>query len=146
MTVAEEWVALYQDLHRNPELSFQETRTAAIVASRLRDLGYDVTEGVGRTGVVGLLVNGDGPVVLLRADMDALPVAESTGLDYASTARGTDPEGKDVAVMHALSCWCSNLPRSSAQVRSRCSRTGCTTGSRNPSSSWVSTSHRCRPA
>jgi len=101
MTVADEWVSLYQDLHRNPELSFQETRTAGIVAARLRDLGYDVTEGVGRTGVVGLLVNGDGPVVLLRADMDALPVAENTGLDYASTARGTDPEGNDVAVMHA---------------------------------------------
>jgi len=101
MTVADEWVSLYQDLHRNPELSFQETRTAGIVAARLRDLGCDVTEGVGRTGVVGLLVNGDGPVVLLRADMDALPVAENTGLDYASTARGTDPEGNDVAVMHA---------------------------------------------
>ena len=101
MTVADEWVSLYQDLHRNPELSFQETRTAGIVAARLRDLGYDVTEGVGRTGVVGLLANGDGPVVLLRADMDALPVAESTGLGYASTARGVDPEGNDVAVMHA---------------------------------------------
>jgi len=101
MTVADEWVSLYQDLHRHPELSFQETRTAGIVAARLRDLGYDVTEGVGRTGVIGLLANGDGPVVLLRADMDALPVAESTGLDYASTARGTDPEGNDVAVMHA---------------------------------------------
>ena len=101
MTVAEEWVEVYQDLHRNPELSFQETRTAGIVAARLRSLGYDVTEGVGRTGVVGVLVNGDGPVVLLRADMDALPVAEATGLPYASTARGTDPEGHDVAVMHA---------------------------------------------
>ncbi len=101
MTVADEWVEVYQDLHRNPELSFQETRTAGIVAERLRALGYDVTEGVGRTGVVGVLVNGDGPVVLLRADMDALPVAESTGLDYASTVRSTDPEGHDVAVMHA---------------------------------------------
>ena len=101
MTVAEEWVELYHDLHRNPELSFQEMRTAGIVAARLRDLGYDVTENIGRTGVVGVLANGDGPVVLLRADMDALPVQENTGLDYASTARGTDPDGNDVAVMHA---------------------------------------------
>ena len=101
MTVEAEWVEVYQDLHRNPELSFQETRTAGIVAARLRALGYDVTVGVGRTGVVGVLDNGDGPVVLLRADMDALPVAENTGLDYASTVRGTDPEGHDVAVMHA---------------------------------------------
>jgi len=101
MTTADEWVELYQDLHRNPELSFQETRTAGIVAARLRDLGYDVTEGVGRTGVVALLHHGDGPVVLLRADMDALPVEEATGLAYASTARGADPEGHDVAVMHA---------------------------------------------
>lgn len=93
--------ALYVDLHRHPELSFQETRTAGIAASHLRDLGLEVTEGVGITGVVGVLTNGDGPVVWLRADMDALPVVEETGLAYASTATGVDPDGNTVGVMHA---------------------------------------------
>jgi amidohydrolase len=83
---------LYKDVHRHPELSMQETRTAALAAERLRASGFDVTTGVGTTGVVGLLRNGDGPTVMLRADMDALPVEEQTGLDYASTADG---------VMHA---------------------------------------------
>ena len=92
---------LYRDLHRNPELSFQESRTAGIVADALSSWGYDVATGVGRTGVVGRLRNGDGPTVLLRADMDALPVEEKTGLEYASAARGVDPEGIDVPVMHA---------------------------------------------
>jgi hypothetical protein len=78
------WGELYRDLHRNPELSFQEHRTAAIVARHLRDTGYEVTEGVGQTGVVGILHNGAGPVVMLRGDMDALPVKEQTGVDYAS--------------------------------------------------------------
>ncbi|MGM1018212.1 MAG: amidohydrolase [Actinomycetota bacterium] len=93
--------ALYTDLHQHPELSFQETRTALIAAGHLRDLGFEVTEGVGVTGVVGLLANGDGPVVWLRADMDALPVEELTGLPYASTAQGKDPSGNTVPVMHA---------------------------------------------
>ncbi len=93
--------ALYTDLHRHPELSFQETRTAAIVAAKLGELGLAYEEGVGRTGVVTSIVNGDGPVVWLRADMDGLPVAEQTGLPYASTARGVDPAGNDVPVMHA---------------------------------------------
>jgi len=92
---------IYRDLHAHPELGFAEHRTAGIVAARLRDLGYQTTAGVGRTGVVGLLANGDGPTVLLRADMDALPVLERTGLDYASAARGVSPDGKDVPVMHA---------------------------------------------
>ena len=92
---------LYRDLHRNPELSFQESRTAGIVADALSSWGYEVATGVGRTGVVGRLRNGDGPTVLLRADMDALPVEEKTGLEYASAARGVDPEGIDVPVMHA---------------------------------------------
>jgi hippurate hydrolase len=91
----------YKDLHRHPELSFAETRTAGIVADALNALGLEVITGIGRTGVVGVLRNGDGPTVLLRADMDALPVAEETGLDYASTQRGTDPDGNDVPVMHA---------------------------------------------
>ncbi len=93
--------ALYKDLHQHPELSFDEHRTAGVVADRLRALGYGVTTGVGRTGVVGVLRNGVGPTVLLRADMDALPVLEQTGLAYASTARGIDPDGHDVPVMHA---------------------------------------------
>jgi amidohydrolase len=92
---------LYEDLHAHPELSFQEHRTAGIVADRLQALGYDVTRGVGRTGAVATLANGDGPTVLLRADIDALPVAEDTGLPYASTARATDHTGKDVPVAHA---------------------------------------------
>lgn len=93
--------ALYRDLHQHPELSFQETRTAGIAAGHLRDLGLEVEEGVGITGVVGVLRNGDGPVVWARADMDALPVEELTGLPYASTATGVDPAGHVVPVMHA---------------------------------------------
>jgi amidohydrolase len=93
--------SLYIDLHQHPELSFQETRTAGIAAQHLRDLGLEVEEGVGITGVVALLRNGDGPVVWARADMDALPVEEQTGLAYASTATGIDPAGHTVPVMHA---------------------------------------------
>lgn len=93
--------ALYEDLHAHPELSFQEHRTAGIVADRLESLGYTVTRGVGRTGVVGLLDNGEGPTVLCRADMDALPVTEETDLPYASTARGVDSDGNEVGVAHA---------------------------------------------
>ncbi|MCK7624911.1 amidohydrolase [Streptomyces sp. RS10V-4] len=81
-------VALYEDLHRHPELAFEETRTAAEVARRLTGHGYDVTTGIGVTGVTGVLRNGPGPVVLLRADMDALPVTEDSGLPYASTVPG----------------------------------------------------------
>ena len=92
---------LYRDLHAHPELAFRETRTAAIVADRLRASGYETTTGVGGTGVVGVLRNGAGPTALLRADMDALPVLERTGLDYASTVRATDTDGNDVPVMHA---------------------------------------------
>ena len=93
--------ALYQDIHAHPELAFAEHRTAALVADRLRDLGYQTTTRVGGTGVVGVMANGDGPTVLLRADMDALPVEEQTGLPYASTARGTGRDGRDGPVMHA---------------------------------------------
>jgi hippurate hydrolase len=92
---------LYRDLHAHPELSGQEDRTSATAAARLERAGFAVTAGVGGTGVVGLLANGDGPTVMLRADMDALPVAEATGLEYASTVRATDPSGGDVPVMHA---------------------------------------------
>src|SRR4051794_31614818 len=96
-----EWEEVYRDLHAHPELAFQEKRTAGIVAERLSALGWEVTTGVGRTGVVGVLRNGEGPVVLLRADMDALPVREATGLPYASEVTATDAEGNDVPVMHA---------------------------------------------
>lgn len=92
---------LYRDLHAHPELSHQEHRTAAAVVARLRDLGCDVHEGVGGTGVVGVLANGEGPTVLLRADMDALPVREDTGLTYASEATATADDGAEVPVMHA---------------------------------------------
>src|ERR1051326_4117407 len=93
--------AIYRDLHAHPELSMQETRTAGIAADRLRSAGYEVTTGVGKTGVVGLLRNGEGPTVMLRADMDALPVQEATGLPYASKVKAADREGKTVPVMHA---------------------------------------------
>jgi len=93
--------SVYKDLHSHPELSMQENRTARIAADRLRAAGYEVTTGVGKTGVVGLLRNGDGPIIMLRADMDALPVKEATGLPYASSATATDSEGKTVPVMHA---------------------------------------------
>jgi len=93
--------ALYVDLHRAPELSFHETATAARIATELRQLGFDVTTGVGRTGVVGVLKNGIGPTVLLRTELDALPVTEATGLSFASAVRTRDDNGIDVGVMHA---------------------------------------------
>ncbi|MFT4218997.1 MAG: amidohydrolase [Microbacterium sp.] len=93
--------SLYIDLHRHPELSFQETRTAGVVTAKLAELGIEFEEGIGRTGVAAVVRNGEGPTVWLRADMDALPVPEQTGLAYASTARGIDPAGNDVPVMHA---------------------------------------------
>src|SRR5436305_8468051 len=93
--------SVYKDIHSHPELSMQEERTARIAADHLRAAGYDVTTAVGKTGVVGLLRNGDGPTVMLRADMDALPVQEATGLPYASTVTAKDREGKTVPVMHA---------------------------------------------
>ncbi|MFJ8546961.1 M20 family metallopeptidase [Streptomyces sp. NPDC093586] len=93
---------LYRDLHRHPELGLREHRTAKKAADALRYCGYDVTEGVGGTGVIGVLANGDGPVVMVRADMDALPVRERTGLPYASTATVTDDDGGgEQPVMHA---------------------------------------------
>jgi len=93
--------ATYKDVHAHPELSMQETRTAGIAAKHLADNGYEVTTGVGKTGVVGLLRNGDGPTVMLRADMDALPIREETGLDYASKVSTKDSSGETVPVAHA---------------------------------------------
>jgi amidohydrolase len=93
--------ALYKDIHAHPELSMQETRTADLAAKHLGDDGYEVTTGVGKTGVVGLLRNGEGPTVMLRADMDALPVREASGVDYASAIMATDAAGNSVPVAHA---------------------------------------------
>ena len=92
---------LYRDLHAHPELSFEETETAAKLSKRMRDLGFEVTENVGRTGVVSVMRNGDGPVVLLRADMDGLPVVEQTGLPFASKVTATPASGVTTGVMHA---------------------------------------------
>ncbi len=92
---------LYLDLHRTPELSLQETVTAGKLAARLRALGFEVTEKVGGNGVVGILKNGEGPVVMLRTDLDALPVEENTGLPHASRALGKDDHGQPIPVMHA---------------------------------------------
>jgi len=86
--------ALYVDLHQHPELSLQEEETAAKLAARLRALGYEVTTGVGGHGIVGVLRNGQGPTVLLRTDMDALPVKEETGLSFASTVTAKNPAGE----------------------------------------------------
>ena len=96
-----ELMALYRDLHEHPELSMQETRSAGLLAAEARRLGFDVTTGVGGTGVVAVLRNGEGPVLLLRADMDALPVEEQTGLPFASRARGTSVAGIESGIMHA---------------------------------------------
>jgi hippurate hydrolase len=93
--------ALYLDLHQHPELSSQETQTAAKLASHLRSLGYEVTERVGGTGIVAILKNGAGPTIMLRTELDALPVEEKTGLAYASKVRTQDNSGREVPVMHA---------------------------------------------
>ena len=94
-------MAIYKDLHANPELSFMEVRSAGILATEARKLGFDVTEKVGGTGVVAVMKNGPGPVVLVRADMDGLPVTEQTGLPGASKVRVTTKEGVETGVMHA---------------------------------------------
>jgi amidohydrolase len=93
--------ALYLDLHQSPELSMHEEKTAAKMAAQLKSFGYTVTTGVGGTGVVGILTNGKGPTVLIRTELDALPVEEKTGLPYASKVTTLDPAGKTVPVMHA---------------------------------------------
>ena len=116
--------ALYIALHRNPELAFQETRTAATLAARMKALGYEVTTGVGRTGVVAVLKNGPGPTVMLRTELDALPVAEKTGLAFASTVVVKNAAGQDTPVMHAcghdlhMSAW-SGTARLMAEHRGR---------------------------
>lgn len=112
--IAEELPALtatYKQLHAHPELSLQEVQTSARLAKELKALGFTVTEKVGSTGVVGVLKNGPGPTVLVRTDMDALPIVERTGLPYASKERARDRDGNEVGVMHAcghdihMTCW-----------------------------------------
>lgn len=92
---------LYKDLHQHPELSLHETQTAAKLGEQLKQLGFDVTQGVGGTGVVGVMKNGPGPTVLLRTELDALPVRENTGVSFASTVQAKNDAGADVSVMHA---------------------------------------------
>ena len=94
-------MAIYRDLHANPELSFQEVRSAKVMAEAARKAGFTVTEKVGRTGVVAVLKNGEGPTVLIRADMDGLPVTEQTGLPFASTKKGISTAGVESGIMHA---------------------------------------------
>ncbi len=91
---------IFKDFHQNPELGLMETRTAGIVANELEALGYEVKTGIGKTGVVGIMRNGDGPVVLYRGEMDAVPVRETTGLPYASTLTTKDPLGVETPVGH----------------------------------------------
>lgn len=93
--------SLYKHLHQNPELSLQEKETSALLAKELRELGFEVTENIGGYGIVGMLKNGDGPVLMIRTDMDALPLEEKTGLDYASTKRGVTADGKETYIMQA---------------------------------------------
>ena len=120
--------ALYMDLHQNPELGFQETQTAAKLAERVRALGFDVTTGVGRTGIVAVMSNGEGPTVMLRTELDALPIEERTGLPFASTALVTDAGGQSTSVMHAcghdihMSAW-AGTARLMAEHRDRWSGT-----------------------
>lgn len=94
-------LTIYRDLHQNPELAFNEVRSASIMADAARKAGFEVTEKVGKTGVVAVLRNGAGPTVLIRADMDALPVVEQTGLPYASKVRALSTAGVESGVMHA---------------------------------------------
>ena len=94
-----ELLALYEHLHRNPELAFQEFETSKTLAVRLEKLGLRVQSGVGGTGIVAILANGDGPTIMLRADMDALPIREDTGLPYASSA--TSNSTANTPIMHA---------------------------------------------
>jgi amidohydrolase len=114
--------AFYMDVHAHPELSMQETRTAGLAAEQLRACGYEVTTGLGKTGVVGVIRNGGGPTVMLRADMDALPIQETTGLPYASKVTAVGRDGKTVPVMHACGhdmhvTWLAGASRLLAQAR-----------------------------
>jgi amidohydrolase len=114
--------AIYKDLHQHPELSMQEVRTAQIASDYVEKIGYEVTRNVGVTGVVAVLTNGAGPTVMLRADMDALPMAEATGLPYASTIKARDEDGVEVGVAHSCGhdmhvAWLMGVARLMAEHR-----------------------------
>jgi hippurate hydrolase len=124
---------LFKDIHRHPELGFAETRTAGIAAQALNDLGFAVTTGIGGTGVAAILANGAGPVVMYRADMDALPVEEATGLDYASTVRLTRDDGTQTPVAHVCGhdahvTWMLGMARVLAQTTDNWSGTAVLVG------------------
>ncbi|WP_447950839.1 M20 family metallopeptidase [Chryseobacterium koreense] len=113
---------IYKDIHQNPELSMQEVRTAKIAADYLEKYHFEVTANVGAHGVVGLMKNGEGPVVMCRADMDALPVTENTGLPYASTKVGRDQDGVEVGISHVCGhdmhvTWLMGLSRLFSEFR-----------------------------
>lgn len=119
---------VFKDLHQHPELGFMETRTAGIVAKELKSLGYEVKTGIGKTGVVGILRNGSGPVVMFRADMDANAVEEATGLPYASKVRVKLPDGSETPVAHmcghdAHVTWLLGLAKTMATLKDQWSGT-----------------------
>lgn len=114
--------SIFKDFHQHPELGMMETRTAGIVAKELKALGYEVETGIGKTGVVGIMRNGDGPVVLYRGEMDALPVKETTGVPYASTAVATQPDGSESPLGHmcghdAHTTWMLSVAKTMATLK-----------------------------
>ena len=130
-------MSLYRELHANPELSMQEVKTSARLAAEARKLGFEVTTGVGKTGVVAVMKNGPGPVLLMRADMDALPVVEQTGLPFASKVKAISVSGTESGVMHA----CGHDTHMTGWLgTARCLRTRATR-----SFSPAGSSARCRP-
>ena len=121
-------IEIFKKLHANPELSMQETKTAALVAKELKALGFEVQTGIGKTGVVGVMKNGPGPVIMFRADMDALPVKEETGLPYASNKSGKTLDGIDSGIMHACGhdahvTWLIGTAKVMAQLKAQWSGT-----------------------
>ena len=119
---AERITEIFKDIHQHPELGFMETRTAGIVAKELKALGYEVKTGIGKTGVVGIMKNGEGPIVLYRGEMDAVPVKETTGLPYASTAMTKDSEGSEIPVGHmcghdAHTTWMLSVAKTMATLK-----------------------------
>lgn len=117
-------VEMYKDLHANPELPFMEVRTASIVARELKTLGYEVTEKIGKTGVVGIFKNGDGPIVMYRADMDCNSVEEAVDLPYKSIRKMVNDQGKEVPVMHACghdahTTWMLGIAKLMVQLKSK---------------------------
>lgn len=125
---AERVQEIYKDIHQHAELGFMEIRTAGIVAGELQDLGFDVKTGIGKTGVVGIFKNGDGPVFMFRGDMDALPIEEKTGLPYESKVRVTNLDGVEVPVSHmcghdAHTTWAIALGKAMMRLKDKWSGT-----------------------